>query len=299
MKVLIDTDPGTDDALALIMALNSPKLDVIGLTTVGGNASLASTTRNALRLLAYLGRGDVPVSRGASRPLCRDRFRYAPYFHGPGGLTVRLPPTEAAPIETPAADYIVETVSAHRGDVVVLALGPLTNVAAAMAKEPRLADWAREVVVMGGAIEVDGNVTPYAEFNVYNDPDAAQAVLSSGAATTLVGLDVCNRVCLTAGDVGWLFGSTPGEQLAHRMITNWFRRHGDDASYNLCDPLAVVAALRPDLFGLRSAGVDVETEDEERIGQTSARYEDGGSVKIALDVRVDEAMEVIRTLLRP
>ena len=126
MKVVIDTDPGTDDALALMMALNSTDLDILGLTTVGGNISLASTTRNALRLLDYLGHPEIPVSPGASRPLGGRRFQYAPYFHGRSGLTVRLPQASVNPIPTRAHNYILSLASAFRGELVVLSTASLS-----------------------------------------------------------------------------------------------------------------------------------------------------------------------------
>ena len=181
-------DPGTDDALALIAALNFPELDVLGVTTVGGNASLADTTRNALRLLEHLG-SDLPVSRGSARPL-KGRFEYAYHFHGAAGLGVRLPRPRTAPTTERAVERIVRAASEHRGALTVIALGPLTNVARALRSEPSLAGWLAEVVVMGGAVEVPGNVTPHAEFNIYDDPEAANEVLASGVPARLIGLDV-------------------------------------------------------------------------------------------------------------
>ena len=298
-KVVIDTDPGTDDAIALIMALNSPALDVQGLTTVGGNATLAHTTRNALRLLEYLGRPDIPVFRGAARPL-HGRFHYAYDFHGPGGLTVRLPRPRSEPGPVGAPDYIVSLARSFPGELALIALGPLTNVARAFTREPRLAEWLREIVIMGGAIEVQGNVTPYtpyAEFNVYNDPHAANVVFSSGTPVTLVGLDVCNQVCVTEEDIHWLRGESRGERLAGKVLAGWFASHGGGDRYNLCDPLAMVAAVTADVLTYRRATVTVEVEDDERIGSTAATY-DGGHVKVASAVDVPRAKEAIRGLLR-
>ena len=136
-KVVIDTDPGTDDALALMMALNSTELEVLGLTTVGGNATMAHTTRNTLRLLEYLGRSEIPVYRGASRPL-RGRFEYAYSHHGPGGLTVRLPLPRFRPKTLRAPDYIAKAARLLAGELVLIALGPLTNIARAITREPRV-----------------------------------------------------------------------------------------------------------------------------------------------------------------
>ena len=301
-KVLIDTDPGADDALAIMMAVSSSDLLVQGITTVGGNATLADTTRNALRVMEYLGipgvaddpSSTVPVSRGAARPL-EGKFHYGYYFHGAAGLGVRLPSPRSRPYPVPAADFIVESVSAAPGQVTLVALGPVTNVARALTVEPRLAGWVAEVVVMGGAVEVPGNVTPYAEFNTYNDPEAADIVLSSGAPVTLVGLDVCTLTRVERGDLPWVPGHSRAARLANRILANWFHTHRDRPYYDLCDPLAMAAVIRPDLLTFRQASVRVETEREER-GRTVASF-DGGPVRVAVDVNVDGANQLIRRLI--
>ena len=222
-KVLIDMDPGTDDALALIAALNSPELDVLGVTTVGGNASLADTTRNALRLLEHLG-SDVPVSRGSARPL-KGRFEYAYHFHGAAGLGVRLPRPRTAPTTERAVERIVRAASEHRGALTVIALGPLTNVARALRSEPSLAGWLAELVIMGGAVEVPGNVTPHAEFNIYDDPEAANQVLASGVPARLIGLDVTMEMHLDRSGEPWADGGSVSAKLANRVLANWFSTH--------------------------------------------------------------------------
>ena len=294
IKAIVDTDPGIDDALALMMAIRSPELDVLGITTVGGNASLARTTRNALSLLEHLAASDIPVHAGAARPL-RGRFRYAHYHHGPGGLTVRLPGPRSAPAPPSAAEYIADLARAMPGSLTLIALGPLTNIARAIALEPMLKRWIRQIVIMGGAVGVPGNVTDHAEFNVYNDPAAARLVLSSGIPTTLVGLDVCNEVSVTRTD-GWPSGGSPAADLARRMLSNWYAGRANDARFSLCDPLAVAALLRPGIFRFRDASVGVETEDSERLGRTTARYGDG-TVKVAVAVDVEEAKGFIDSLL--
>ena len=293
--VLIDTDPGTDDALALMMALNSPGLDVRGLTIVGGNATLAHTTRNALRILEHLGVTDVPVSRGASRPL-RGKFHYAHYFHGPGGLTARLPAPRSEPHPEPASEFITNLASAMRGELVVIALGPLTNIARALIREPRLADWTKEIVVMGGAVEAPGNVTPYAEFNIYNDPTAAHIVLTSGIPVTLVGLDVCTQTYVSREDIPWVTGDSKSSELANRILANWFRLHTDRVRYDLCDPLAPVAAIEPGLLTYRRANVAVGTDEPEQLGRTVAKYGDG-PVKVATGVDVQRSKALMAHLL--
>ena len=294
MKVIIDTDPGTDDLLALMMVLGDPDLAVLGLTTVGGNARLAHTTRNTLRVLEYVGRPEIPVFRGASRPL-RGRFQYAYYFHGPGGLTARMPRPGLKSEAESATDFIVETARSMPGQVVLIALGPLTNVARGLSQEPRLGDWLHSLVVMGGAVEVPGNVTPHAEFNIYNDARAANVVLSSGVPTTLVGLDVCDKVYLEDGDLG-SFGNSGPEVLTTRMLGNWFEARPPGSRYSLCDPLAVVAAVRPELFSFRAASVAVEEDDADLAGQTRATF-GSGHVQVAADVDAPAALAAFRSML--
>ena len=295
MKVLIDTDPGTDDALALIVALNSPGLDVLGLTTVAGNAALAHTTRNALRILEYMDRTDIPVYRGAARPL-RGSFTYAYHYHGPAGLTVRLPLPKSRPASPAARHVIVETARANPGEVTLIALGPLTNVARAMQDEPALPGLLKEIYVMGGAVDVPGNVTPFAEFNIYDDAEAANIVISSGADITLVGLDVCHEPSVRREDAEWFSGQTRGERLGARVIRNWLKMHPDADRYNLCDPLTVIAALQPDLFTFRQAAVQVETEGERR-GRTVAGF-GPGPVRVAIDIDVEAAKNAVLAGLR-
>jgi purine nucleosidase len=291
VKVVIDTDPGTDDALALIMARNSPELDIQGLTTVGGNARLADTTRNTLSLVSYLDWPHMPVARGAARPM-RGGFQYAYHYHGPRGLTVSLPQAEAGARPLRAADYLISIGYSFPSELLLIALGPLTNVARALQKEPRLAGWLREIVVMGGAVEVAGNVTPYAEFNIYNDPHAANVVFGSGVPVTLVGLDVCDQVAFARDERAWRDGDSLGERLASRILAGWFAAHPEHREYNLCDPLAMAAAIEPSLLETEPARVVVETEEGRRYGQTRAEY-GGGPVKVARGVDVERARALI------
>ena len=181
---------------------------------MAGNATLAHTTRNALRLLDYLGGPDVPVYRGAARPL-RGRFHYGYYFHGAAGLGVRLPSPRRRPRPARAPELIARSVSSSPGELALITLGPLTNIARALRLEPRLAGWTKEIVVMGGAVGVSGNVTPHAEFNIFNDPTAADIVLSSGIPTTLVGLDVCLQTYVGRDDLPWPSGRSKKAQLAN------------------------------------------------------------------------------------
>lgn len=295
IPVLVDMDPGTDDALALMMLLNSTAVEVVGVTTVGGNARLADTTRNALRLLQYMGRQDISVSRGAART-ARRAFHYGYEIHGARGLGVPLPSPTTPPVKSRAPAFISRMASKYRGDLTIIALGPLTNIARALRKEPRIVEWSKELVVMGGAVGVAGNVNPYAEFNIYNDPDAAHAVLTSGIRTSLVGLDVTQRVSFERSDAPWFEGDAPSATLAGRIVRTWFDSHLTSARYHLHDPLAVVAALGPDLFSWRRASIAVETEDATRLGMTTATY-GTGPVRVAVAVQADAATSSVADML--
>ena len=193
IQLIIDTDPGVDDAIAILMALAASEVEILGLTTVGGNVPLARATRNALSLLQAAGRSDIPVAKGASRPL-RGKFAYAPHFHGPGGLAQRLPDPATGPVEEGAVKFLYDQLTGERGEAVLVALGPLTNLAMLLRDRPIALEQAKQIVVMGGAVNTPGNVTPEAEFNFYCDPVAADIVLSSRLPITMVDLEACRQV---------------------------------------------------------------------------------------------------------
>lgn len=295
-KVIIDTDPGTDDALALMMALNSRDLDVQGITTVGGNATLAHTTRNALRLMEYLGATDIPVSVGAARPL-RGSFTYAYHFHGSAGLGVRLPGPKSKPHGVPADELIYGLVSASPGEFTIIALGPLTNISTVLQNNSGLSLKIKDIVVMGGAVEVSGNITPYAEFNIYDDPWAANIVFSSGVPITLVGLDVTHETYFHR-DEGprWFAGKSKSAQLGNRILNNRFRARPDLDEFHLHDPLAVAAVVEPNILTCRQTSVSVVNEGEER-GRTIASYSDG-PIRVAVGVDTERSVTLVRDLIQ-
>ncbi len=294
--VLIDCDPGSDDALAIFAALNSPDLDVVGLTTVGGNATIDDTTRNALALLEIAGRAEVPVWRGAGRPLAGE-FRFGYDYHGEAGMGIRLeaPTTREQP--EPAVDAIIRAVLVRPRELTLIALGPLTNVALALRREPRLAEETAEVIVMGGAVEVPGNVTDHAEFNIYNDPAAAEVVFDSGAPVALVGLDVTMEVALSRVDKPWVEGDSATATQARQILGAWFELHPDRDPYGLHDPLAVAAAIDPTLLSCRQGTIGVEVRAGERLGKTAASY-GPGPVRVALGVDAGKAVSMITGLIR-
>ena len=287
VNVIIDTDPGVDDLLAILLALESSELHVDALTTLGGNCSLADATRNALRTLEVAPRPDIPVYKGAARPL-KGRYVYARYFHGPRGLTGRLPePRIAAAKDLNAIDAIASRIENARTPTTLVALGPLTNVARLIMRHPDAASGISTLIVMGGAVDVPGNVTPYAEFNTFSDPEAAEVVFRSGLNVRLIGLDVCNPVFLERDHAGQLTG------VRGRVVRGWFAFHPEFDSMSLCDPLAVVAAMRPDLFAFEQGPIGVVTDGEER-GRTF-RATAGPPISFATGVDAKGAYELIRS----
>ena len=299
MKVIIDTDPGTDDVLALIMALNSPEMNILALTTVEGNATLEHTTNNALAVLEYMNRAEIPVHSGESTPLVGE-FYHAYNIHGPAGLTVSLPEPQTALASSDAVGYIAQTALDMRAagdDLTLIALGPLTNVARALQRDARLKDALGSVLVMGGTGDAPGNVTPYAEFNIWDDPRAANVVFQSGMPVTLIGLDICRQTAVARDNPDWFSGDTPGERLAAQILTNWFETEQVERQFNLHDPLTIAAALRPDLITTRRANLSVETADADRIGEITHNFTPDSSVSLAVAVDSNQAMAFMRSLL--
>ena len=283
-KVIIDTDPGVDDAIAILMALASPELDVLALTTVGGNVPLARTTRNALALLEYAGRTDVPVARGSARPT-GGSFGYAYAVHGTSGLTRRLPRPKNRPIDLKAVDFLAARLRDLPGQITLIALGPLTNLAWLWLRHPGALEQTARLVVMGGAVNAPGNVTPYAEFNFHSDPEAARLVLSSGIPLTLLDLAVCRRVGIDRQGAERLATKSGLGTLAVQLLANWFRRHPHRERFEFYDPLALVVALEPQLVTTYQATLSVEAANPERMGAVRVTGLDG---PIAVADQVDE-----------
>src|SRR5438093_12194472 len=243
--ILIDCDPGHDDAIALLLALASPEVEILGVTSVAGNQTLDKTTANAIRVLEFAGRGDVPVAAGADQPLVREQF-VASYVHGETGLDgPDLPPPQKEPVGQHAVDFLADQIRASDRPVTLIPVGPLTNVALLLALHPDARP--ERIVLMGGAI-AEGNVTPAAEFNIWADPEAAARVFATGIDVTMVGLDVTHRALFTPAHVGRLTGRVGGmvaELLEfyghfHRQVYNF------DGS-PIHDAVAVAHVIRDDL----------------------------------------------------
>ncbi|MBO0663512.1 nucleoside hydrolase [Jiella sp. MQZ9-1] len=275
--VIFDTDPGQDDAIAILTALASPELDVLGIVTVAGNIPLALTTKNALKLVELAGRTDVPVSAGCDRPLSRALVT-AEHVHGQTGLDgPDLPEPQTRPADGHGVDFLIETVRARApGTVTLLALGPLTNVALAFAKAPDIATRLKELVLMGGGYFQGGNITPTAEFNIYVDPEAAAMVFCSGVALTVLPLDVTHQMLSTRERIAAFkaIGNKAGEAVAAMLS---FSERFDVEKYNwegapLHDPCVTAFVLDPSIFKGRTINVEIETSSPLTRGMTVADY---------------------------
>jgi len=285
IQLIIDTDPGVDDAIAILMAMAAAEIKILGLTTVGGNVPLARATRNALSLLQAASRSDIPVAKGASRPL-RGKFAYAPHFHGPSGLSQRLPDPANGPVEDGAVKFLYDQLTGERGEAVLVALGPLTNLAVLLRERPIALEQAKQIVVMGGAVNTPGNVTPEAEFNFYCDPVAADIVLSSRLPITMVDLAACRQVKISREQALGLKSATPLGRLMLDMLQGWFHREPSREEFEFCDPLAMAIALHPAIATATKVDLDVGIEKDELLGATS---ETGGPGEITLAQDVDSS----------
>ena len=303
-RVIIDTDPGIDDAAAILMALGSPELDVEALTTVFGNTPVGNCTVNALRILAAANRAEIPVFQGASRPYNYAEPAFAASIHGVDGLgDVDLPTPSTREQKGNAVIEMIDRVMASPGDITLLAIGRLTNVALAIAVEPNFAQAVQEIVVMGGAVNVPGNMTPTASANLWGDPEAADIVYRSGARVAQIGLDVCEQVEISAAQQAQTWAAdTPATRLMQRItpfIQSAYQRRGSlhnpgGVRYN--DVPAVSYAIDPTLFECKRLPVQIETQGALTRGQTVANQrndaEEEPNARVALGVDADRLIRL-------
>jgi inosine-uridine nucleoside N-ribohydrolase len=281
-RVIIDTDPGVDDALALLLAMRSPELKIEAITPVAGNVPLELTLPNALRMVEIAGRADIPVAAGAKAPLMR-RLVTAAYAHGENGLGGAVfPEPKIHPVNQPAAELIRQIVRKFPGEVTLLTIGPLTNIATALNLDPELAGMVRAIVMMGGSLS-GGNITPAAEFNIYVDPEAARIVFQSGIPITMVGLDVTRKTSLTEEHQRQLqAGQNPVSQAAATIARNALqhnRERGFVVGPNMHDSLAVAGFIDPSLLKLKEYYIDVETTGELTAGETLGYSPNAGDLR--------------------
>jgi len=264
--ILIDCDPGHDDAIALLLALASPEVELLGVTSVAGNQTLEKTTANAIRVLEFAGHPEVPVAAGADRPLVREQF-VAAEVHGETGLDgPDLPPPQRDPVEQHAVDFLAEKIRTSERPVTLIPIGPLTNVALLLALHPDARP--ERIVLMGGAI-AEGNVTPAAEFNIWCDPEAAARVFASGIDVTMIGLDVTHKALFTQAHIGRLAGRV-GEMVTEllRFYGTFHRTIYDFDGSPIHDALTVAHVLDRDLVGTLKRNVEIDTESELCRGRT-------------------------------
>lgn len=277
-KIIIDTDPGQDDAVAILLALASPdEIEVLGITAVAGNVPLELTARNARIVCELAGRIDIPVYAGCAAPLKR-KLVTAEHVHGKTGLDGPVLPDPQMPLAPGhGVDFIIDTLRAHDpGQVTLCPLGPLTNIATALQKAPDIAERVREIVLMGGAYFEVGNITPTAEFNIYVDPEAADIVFKSGVDVTVMPLDVTHKALVTAerNEAFRALGTPVGVAVAE--MTDFFERFDKEkygsAGAPLHDPCVTAYLIRPEFFTGRHVNVEIETSSELTLGMTVADW---------------------------
>jgi purine nucleosidase len=288
--ILLDCDPGIDDALAIAFAHGHPAIELAGITTVAGNVGLARTTRNALAVADFVGAAAVPVAAGCAAPLLRPALD-ASRVHGESGLGgAVLPGPARSPEGEHAADFLIRTLSSAPGEITLVATGPLTNIAMAVRKEPRITEWAREFVIMGGSAG-RGNATPAAEFNIWADPEAAAMVFGAGWTVRMIGLDVTLRALATAevrGRMGTL--GRLGETLLLPALAGYQEGH-DPAVHDVC---AVASVAVPEVFGYTPARVDVETAGRLTSGMTVTDFRTSApNAAVATDIRAGAFWDLV------
>ncbi|HXO35064.1 MAG TPA: nucleoside hydrolase [Candidatus Acidoferrales bacterium] len=311
-RVIIDTDPGTDDAMAIILALNSPELKVEALTVVPGNVDGRQGLENALKIVSLAGRCDVTVAGGAQHPL-NQKLITAQFWHGKNGLAdVELPPSKCKADPRFGPDLIIDMIHRFPHEITLIPVGPLTNIALAVLKDPSIAGLVKDIVIMGGSI-TGGNVNGAAEANIYNDPEAAQIVFNAGWTVTMVGSDVGERTLITRKYLALLQSSHGPQSDFIAKIADFYLTRSEKSGYSgaaMYDPLAVGIALDPTLGTLKEMHVDVETKGEFTRGETVANrtgsnennvlhgdhYEIEGVIKLKPNARVCLASDADRFL---
>ena len=298
-RIIIDTDPGVDDALAFLLALASPEVQLEALTTTQGNVTLEKATRNALSVLELCHASHIPVASGSVLPLVQPLLASA-LVHGESGIgNSQLPEPQTKPLAKHAVDYLIERVLAEPGEISIFPIGPLTNIAMAIRKEPRFANAVKELVIMGGAILEHGNITPQAEFNIYVDPHAAHIVFHSGIPITLIPLDVTHKCLLKQEHVDRLMMTdSPISRFIRDAMEVYLEASfalGYEGS-SLHDPLTLSTIIAPELLTLKEYYVDVDISGGVSMGKTFADVlhvtKKQASMKVAMNVRGDDFVEL-------
>jgi purine nucleosidase len=299
-RIIFDTDPGIDDACAILLALASPELSVEGLSIVHGNCSLEQGTTNALAVLELANAAHIPVAKGCELPLVQPSL-LAPETHGDTGLGyAKLPAPHTKPITQHAIDFLIEQILKSPGEITLVAIGPLTNVALAIREEPRIVHALKEIIIMGGALRHEGNTTALAEFNTYVDPHAAHIVYHAGIPATLVPLDVTYQCVLTPNDVNRLLRiDSPLTKFVADATRFYMEFHDEFQKIEGCvinDPLALALTFAPELCTYQELSVDVDLSGGISMGKTVADFYNYGkkpaNMRVALGVRVRDFMDL-------
>jgi purine nucleosidase len=293
--IILDCDPGIDDALAIAFAAGHPGIGLAGITTVAGNVELAKTTANALAVASFVGAGDVPVTAGCAAPLLRPA-QHAGHVHGESGLGAAvLPPPTRTVEDGHAIDFIISTIAAAPGEITLVATGPMTNIALALQREPRLASWARDFVIMGGSAG-RGNVNHAAEFNMWADPEAASVVFAASWTVRMVGLDVTLRARATAAVQEQMAGlGTLGAKLLLPALARYADSHNSTGEPPVHDVCAVVSLVEPSIFTYTPASVQVETTGRLTSGMTVTEFSPAiiPNAAVATDINIDRFWELV------
>jgi purine nucleosidase len=298
-RIIIDTDPGVDDALTFLLALASPEIKLEALTTTQGNVTLEKATRNALSVLELAHANHIPVAAGSVVPLVGP-LRASAYVHGESGIgNSHLPEPKTKPVPQHAVDYLIERVLAEPNEISLFPIGPLTNIAMAIRKEPRFVKAVKELVIMGGAIHASGNVTPQAEFNIYVDPHAAHIVFHSGIPITLITLDVTHQCLLTQEHLERLMQiKSPISRFIQEAVEVYLKfshERGFEGSA-LHDPLTLATIIAPELLTLKEYYVDVDISGGVSMGKTFADIFNVSkkpvNMQVAINVRGDDFVEL-------
>ena len=299
-RIIIDTDPGVDDALTFLLALASPEIQLEALTVTQGNVTVEIGTRNALSVLELLNATHIPVAQGCSLPIVGPLLA-SDIVHGVSGLgDTNLPESQTKPVPQHAIDYLIERFLTEPGEISLFAIGPLTNIALAIRKEPRFASAVKELVIMGGSIREGGNITPQAEFNIYADPHAAHIVFHSGIPITLIPLDATHKCMLTLEQIQTFHKlKTP---ISHFIVdstavyVNFTESKTGVKGCALHDPLTLAIVIAPELLTLEEHYVDVDISSGPSMGSTFADFYGNtgkpANMKVALDVRGEEFVEL-------
>jgi len=293
--IILDCDPGIDDALAIAFATGYPGIDLAGITTVAGNVSLAKTTANALAVASFVGAPGVPVTAGCPAPLLRPAM-HAGHVHGESGLGGAVLPAPAyGPRDGHAIDFIIDALAAAPGEVTLVATGPLTNVALAVRREPRLPEWVRDFVIMGGSAG-RGNVNHAAEFNIWADPEAAAIVFGAGWTVRMIGLDVTLRALATAAVQEQIREFGPlGSELVLPALAQYMDSDGKAGEPPVHDVCAVVSVAEPSVFAYTPALVQVETTGTLTSGMTVTDFSPSvaPNTLVATDIDVDRFWDLV------